>query len=454
MNRIAGRAWAVVLLSVALISGLVFFLCEYTANAGKWVVFSGSPHVYNGSNINCGVVVDRDSFLLLDMTQDRQYSADAQVRKATVHWIGDRQGSIYAPALPYYSTQIAGFDLLNGVYHYGKQTAVTELTLSATVQKAALEALGEHKGTVAVYNYKTGQILCAVTTPTYDPDNIPNMESDAYEGVYLNRFTQSTYTPGSIFKIVTLAAALETIPDIKEQTFVCEGSYEIAGDKITCENSHGTQDLKTAFCNSCNCAFAQIALQLGDETLQRYVDQFGIIEPIAFDGITTEKGNFDVKDAADVNLAWSAVGQYNDQINPAAFLQFLGAIANDGRGVAPYIVEQVKLGDNTTYKAKILENNRVLSAGTASTLQEYMGFNVSEKYGSENFPGLTVCAKTGTAEVTGKKPNAMLAGFTTDDACPFAFIVCVEDAGYGRTVCIPVASQVLTACKEAVLQVK
>ena len=452
MNRIAGRAWVVILLCVLLIGGMTFFLCEYAANAEKWVVFPGSPHVYNGTNINCGIVTDREDYILLDMSEGRQYSADPSIRAATIHWLGDRDGSIYAPALSHYSAQIAGFDFLNGVYNYADASAVTRMTLSATAQSAALTALGNRKGTVAVYNYKTGELLCAVTTPTYDPDKLPDIANDtsgSYEGVYVNRFTQSTYTPGSIFKIVTLAAALESIPDITEQTFSCAGSYEIDGEKITCEAYHGDQDLQRAFCNSCNCAFAQIALQIGAEKMGWYVEQFGLTDSITFDGITTAGGSYEASDTEKVGLAWSAVGQHNDQINPAVFLSFIGAIANDGRGVAPYLIDRISVSDNSTYSAKTHIGKRIMSATTAKLIREYMGYNIQENYGVENFPGLTVGAKTGTAEVEGKRPNAMFAGLCMDPQYPLAFIVCVEDAGYGRTVCIPVASTVLEACKTA-----
>ena len=90
-----------------------------------------------------------------------------------------------------------------------------------------------------------------------------------------------------------------------------------------------------------------------------------------------------------------------------------------------------------------------MSATTAKLLQQYMGYNVEQNYGSTNFPGMTVCAKTGTAEVEGKRPNAMLAGYCIDQEYPLAFIVCVEDAGYGKTVCVPIAAKVLDACKRA-----
>lgn len=452
MNRIAGRAGITLLLVLILLAGLTFFVVEYAIEAGDWVIFSGSPHVYNGGNIGCGAVTDRDGTLLLDMNGTRTYSSVEEVRKATVHWLGDRSGSISAPALSAYSAELAGYDLLNGIYSYGKTGGTAELTLSADVQTVALEAMGSYKGTVGVYNYKTGELLCAVTTPTYDPDNAPDISDDTtgqYEGLYVNRFTQSNYIPGSIFKIVTLAAALETIPDITEQTFVCRGKYKIGSDTVTCDGTHWEQSLKQAFRNSCNCAFAQIAQQLGAQTLSRYVEQFGITQSVSFDGITTASGSFDLTDASEFNVAWSSIGQYTDQVNPCVFMTFVGAIAAGGKGVQPYLVERITSDGLTTYSADSHSGERIMSAATAETLKEYMAFNVTDKYGSENFPGLTVCAKTGTAEVGGdKKPNAMIAGFVADDEYPLAFVIAVEDGGYGREICVPILSKVLAACKE------
>ena len=452
MNRIAGRAGILLLLVLVLLAGFSFFVAEYVTRAHDWVIFPGSPHVYNGGNIGCGTVTDRDGTLLLDMNGERVYTEDSALRKATVHWLGDRYGAISAPALPNYASELAGYDLLGGVYTYGDTAGVAELTLSAQVQKVALEAMGDYKGTVAVYNYQTGQLLCAVSTPNYDPDDVPDIDTDttgAYEGIYVNRFTQSCYIPGSIFKIVTLAAALETVPDIQQREFVCTGSYRIGSDDITCEGAHWEQTLKEAFCNSCNCVFAQIAQELGGEILERYVDAFGITESISFDGITTAAGNFEATETAEVNTAWSAIGQYKDQVNPCAFLTFMGAVAGGGRGATPYLVEQITVGSTRTYDAKTKTGERIMSASTAAVLTEYLRNNVSAKYGDGNFPGLNVCAKTGTGEVGGdKKPNAMLAGFVEDAQYPLAFIVAVEDGGYGATVCIPIISRVLEACKQ------
>lgn len=452
MNRVASRAGITVLIALLLVAGLGFFVAEYVTEASQWVTFPGSPHVYSGGNIGCGSVVDSEGTLLLDLENGRTYADSKAIRKATVHWLGDRYGSISAPAVADHAADLAGFDLLNGVYAYGDASGVARLTLSSKVQTAALEAMGSKKGTVAVYNYKTGQIICAVTTPSYDPDNVPDVAADTegkYEGMYVNRFTQSTYIPGSIFKVVTLAAALEEFSDAQDMQFKCTGSLKLEGGTITCESNHGNQSLKKAFRNSCNCAFAQLALKIGAEKMEMYAQRFGILESIHFDGIETAAGNYQAVGGNEADIGWSGVGQYNDQINPCAYLNFIGAIAGGGKGAQPYVVESVKVGDSETYGARTQIGKTVVSQETARIVTEYMRNNVKNNYGDSNFPGLTVCAKTGTAEVGGdKKPNAMLTGFVADGNYPLAFIVCVEDGGYGAKVCLPIASQVLEACVE------
>lgn len=454
MNRIAGRAWALFLMIAVLLGGLGFFVYEYFTQSPNWVLHSGNPHIYEETEQAVpalkGTMVDRNGKLLLKIGEKWTYSTDPAVRRAMLHWTGDRAGYIQNGLIHRYRAQMLDYDPINGIYNYGSVDGEMTLTLSAAVQAAALEAMGGYKGTVAVYNYKTGELICAVTTPTFDPDHIPDMSNDPdgkLEGVYLNRFLQSAYIPGSVFKLVTTAAALEEIDDIRQQTFTCTGSYEFGPDKVTCEIAHGTVDLKKAMQRSCNCAYAQIALQLGREKLQQYVDAYGVINGVSFDGLTTVKGNFDIAGAAGVELAWSAIGQHKDQINPCAFLTFLGAIASGGQGVQPYAVQQVRVGAKITYQAAISPMERIMPAETAAVLQEFMRNNVVNQYGQEQFHGLTVCAKTGTGQVDGgKKPNATFTGFVTDEAYPLAFVVFIEDGGYGRYVCIPIISRILEAC--------
>ena len=451
MNRIAGRSGIALLLVLVLIGGLVFFVGEYFLEADDWINAAGSPHVYNGGNIGCGVVLDREGELLLDISEERIYPDSLALRKSVIHWLGDREGNISAPALPNYSDALSGFDLFNGIYSFSGTGGEAVLTLSARAQIAAMEALDGYKGTVAVYNYKTGEILCSVSAPAYDPDDVPDIlgeDSAEYEGAYLNRFTQVSYVPGSIFKILTTAAALESIPGIEDRTFICDGVLYVDGNEVTCGREHGEQTLSEAMTNSCNCAYAQIALLLGADTLEEYVDQFELTKSIQFDGITTEEGYFDLQNATDPEIAWSAIGQHHDAVNPCRFLTFMGMIAGGGSAAEPYLVEEVSAGGSTTYSAKTRTTGRLMTSATAEKLQDLMRNNVTDSYGDENFPGLTVCAKSGTAEMGEGQDNAMFAGFLLDEEYPLAFFAAVEDGGYGRYTCVPIISQILEVCKD------
>lgn len=451
MNRIAGRAWALWLLIGLLLGGLGFFGYEYATKADDWVLHSGSPHVYEGGGqtISLGKVVDRDGEFLLNLDNGRVYAKDPVIRAAMLHWLGDRSGNIRGTAVHTYADKLAGFSFVNGLYGYGGGGGVAQLTLSAPVQTAALTALGNYKGTIAVYNYKTGEILCAVSTPTFDPDAVPDLSQDAYEGVYWNRFTQAVYVPGSIFKIVTTAAALEEIPGVTERQFTCTGTITLRGGNVTCEQAHGKQNLKTAMKNSCNCYYADLMTDLGGDKLTAAVQRYGVLDRIAFDGITTSAGLYDVSEAAQVELAWSGIGQYTDLVNPCTFLTFVGAVANGGVGVKPYLVRSVTVGEKVTYAAQTVPSRRIMESKTAERLQEFMRNNVQNNYGDENFPeGMAVCAKSGTGEVDGeKKSYAMFTGFVINEEYPLAFIASVEDAGYGKKICMPMIAKVLTVCK-------
>ena len=454
MNRVMGRAKVLLALVLVLAIGITFFLGEYLLKSGKWVHAAGSPHVYNAENIGCGLIADRDGNLLLDLTGDRTYAPAATLRCATIHWLGDRQGNISAPALSHYAEEIAGFNPISGVYAYGGIGGQVYMTLSAKLQMAAVEAMGDYKGTLSIYNYETGEILCAVTTPNYDPDNVPDIlgdTTDAFEGVYVNRFTQATYTPGSIFKIVTAIAAYESLSDIDSWEYTCTGREEYGVDAVTCERVHGRQSFKDAFKNSCNCAFAKVSELIGGKRLERFAKQLGLLDSVEFDGISTAAGKIDSADRADVLVAWSAIGQHKDLVNPAAFLKLVGAIANDGVAKQVHIVDRIQSGSSTTYQASMDESARLMSTKTAQTLQNLMRNNVENYYGDENFAGFTVCAKSGTAEVgDNQKPNAMFTGFLLDEEYPLAFMVAIENGGYGRLICVPVLQKVLEACRDAI----
>jgi len=140
MNKIALRSKFTLLLAAVLCVGMVFFIGEYLVNAKDWVVFQGSPHVYSGTSMNCGVITDRTGEVLLDATDGRQYADSALLRRATLHILGDRKGNILAPAVSEHSDQMVGFDLFNGIYSMNGKGGEATLTISASAQKAALEA--------------------------------------------------------------------------------------------------------------------------------------------------------------------------------------------------------------------------------------------------------------------------------------------------------------------------
>lgn len=452
MNRVAHRTTIALLLALILLVGMGLFLIEFIAKGGDWVVFEGNPHIYNGANFGSGVVTDRDGTMLLSAVDGWNYSDDVAIRESTIHWLGDRYGYISAPTVAHYAEAMAGYSMFNGLYAYSDKGGNAQMTISADLQKVAMEAMNDYRGTVAVYNYKTGEILCAVTTPNYDPDNVPNIEEDdsgLYEGVYLNRFTQVTYVPGSIFKLVTAVAALEELDDAQDITFECYGSYEMGADEVTCTKPHGTLDLGDALAVSCNCYFAQLSELLGRDTLQTYVDKLHITEPLEFDGITTAAGKFDVSSGEPVEVAWSSIGQHLDLVNPCRFMTFMGAIAGGGKAAQPYIISQVTSGKSVNYRAKPTMSDQLLSQDVAEQLTAIMKNNVTQVYGDGYFPDMSVCAKSGTAEVGGdKEPNATFAGFVMDEAYPLAFIAVVENGGSGSGTCVPIVSDVLIACRD------
>ena len=110
MHRVIKRTWITWLLVLVLVAGMLFFLGDYTANARMWVTFPGSPHLYSGTNLDSGTIVDRSGEVLLDMTGERIYSENETTRKSTLHWLGDRFGYINAGAISNYAPDMVGYD--------------------------------------------------------------------------------------------------------------------------------------------------------------------------------------------------------------------------------------------------------------------------------------------------------------------------------------------------------
>ena len=154
-----------------------------------------------------------------------------ETRRATVHAVGDPGGNIASGAINVFKSQLIGYDILNGTYDNSSQGKKIRLTIDAEANVAAYEALGGRTGLVGVYNYKTGEVLCMVSTPTFDPaDRLP--DEDDGEGYYFNNFLDGKLTPGSTFKLVTAAAVIDNIDNRDSYTFDCDGENERVRDGL------------------------------------------------------------------------------------------------------------------------------------------------------------------------------------------------------------------------------
>lgn len=454
MRKIEKRALLCLLLAGLLGVGLVLFCFRFVTQGGSWASFPSNRHLYNKEgHLKGGVILDRDGDVLstLDDNGDRVYHPDADVRRATLHAVGDQAGNIGSGALSAFADKLSGYNLLTGAYSPLGNGNYLYLTIDAYLNNIAYQALDGQAGTVGVYNYKTGEILCMVSTPTFDPANPPTIAEgdERYEGVYVNRLLSANSIPGSIYKVVTLNAAIENIPDLFTRRWTCTGSVEIGGDVVTCPYAHGDMDIEDALALSCNGVFGKLAVELGGSTMQKYTDSAGMTTEIKVDGIRTSTGSFNFE-GNDNQLAWAGVGQGQDALCPVNMMLYMGAIASGGKAALPRLISKTSTDyglPTGIYLAR--KSGLLIEQSTANTIAEMMHNNVIETYGQERFPDMDICAKSGTAEVgPDKSPNAWFTGFLRDESTPYAFIVLVENGGGGSSVAGTVASRVLSAAVE------
>ena len=452
MKLLKRRAAALLFLILLMVFGMFVFTSEYVKKGPTWVQHYSNKHLYaEGKALASGTIYDRNGEVLFQLNEgNAEYHQDKYVRIALLHAVGDGRGNIATSAQVRFKERLSGWNLVNGAYRFKGQLPPmgTDLTLSldAKLCETAYRALNGRKGTVGVYNYETGEILCMVSSPSFDPEARPDIEKQAekYEGVFMNRFLSATYTPGSVFKLVTAAAAIDKVEGIETQTFHCEGKKQIGEDVVTCQEVHGDITFEEALAESCNIAFAEITEQVGAANLQKYADKTGMNTALLLDGIETAKGYIEVKEAKDADLAWAGIGQANDLVNPLNFMAYMGAIANDGVRVAPRI-KKVPAQELLSLLPDLgNKKERLLSKETANQLKVLMRNDVTSGYGEQAYEGLMLCAKTGTAEIgEGLAPHAWFAGFLDLPEYPLAFVVVVENGNSGIGAAAPVAAKVL-----------
>lgn len=464
MKMITKRGIFLWIMSLAFVVGLVFMTVSLVQNGDTWVMKRFNHHVYsNGELIGAGTIYDKDGDVLAETKDgDRVYSDSATTRKSTLHVVGDPKNFISTGVQSVYSARLTGYSLLFGVHNiqkYGKGNDL-KLTIDRDICDEAYKALDGRKGTVGIVNYKTGEIVCSVSSPSYDVEDVPDnlLTSERYEGVYINRLLGAHYVPGSTFKLVTAICAIENIPDIYSREWVCNGEYQPkSGVAIKCNANHGKHiNFKDALAKSCNSAFAQIAIELGQEKLATTAKELGIGSAVTVSGtIDSYAGHFDTTDKIKLGvdaLGWTGIGQGNTRIAPITMLRIVSAVANGGNAVSFNIVDSLA---NQAGKALdfTLPSNQLsmMNSDVAAKLKEMMRYNVTNHYGESRYKGLNLCAKSGTAQIDSNENHniAWFVGFMDDSEHPYAFVVAIENGNSGSQTAGPVAKRVLTKLVES-----
>lgn len=451
MKTTAKRSFVILLLVVAVTLGLGVLGVRFAVKGEDWATLRANEHLNeNGSFIAAGNITDRNGELLAYTENEKRiYNDSERIRRSTLHIVGDTEGYISSGVHTAYKTDLTGYNPLTGIYSlkkYGRGNDVV-LTIDGQVSAVAYDKLNGRKGVVAAYNYKTGELLCSVSSPDYDIENKPSGDEieknkdGKYEGVYLNRLIDGLYTPGSTFKIITTASVIENVPDIASWSYNCKGETIVDGVKVTCPRAHGEMDFYESFANSCNGAYAELSCVLGKEKLAATAGEFGFGKSFGFGNSETKASQFDLSTATVADTAWASVGQYDTLVNPYHMLTVLGAIANEGEAVLPYTVSSIKAPSGYVVKKGAVKTERYIAPAVADEVKKMMRNNVESNYGDNNFKGLSMCGKTGTAEVSDdKKPHSWFVGFSDNEKCPVAIVVIVENGGWGSSEALPVAS--------------
>ena len=318
--------------------------------------------------------------------------------------------------------------------------STVSLTINSQIQKAVEQALEGYTGAIVVLNPKTGAVLAKASSPTYSNDELSTVVSGGGSQM-LDRATQALYAPGSTFKTVTLAAALDSGIATLDTEYEAPSSIEIGNAEVTNykNNDYGKITLKDAIAVSSNTALAQVGDSLGAGKLVSYANAFGFGSELGLDFSCRASLMPDAGEMTEWETAWAACGQpVGEHASPAGpqttVMQnavIAAAIANGGVAMNPYVVDHVLSPEGTvvsTTQPKSL--GQAVSADAASQAKEALLACVEEGSGQRaQVSGTRVAGKTGTAEVGDGNANSLFIGFAPYDNPTLAVSVCVESNG-------------------------
>lgn len=446
---------SVLFLSVALyITFLgVFKADEYMnhpANQRQWIA---------EQNTLRGDITDRNGEVLAYSTKDEEEEQNRIYKYPELfsHIIG-YSSKVYGKSQLEltYNKNLAGLSEMSditditGAFADEKKGDTVQLTISYPLQKRAKELMGNRNGAVVAMNPKTGEILCMVSNPAFNTNadslsnNWQNL-SEREDAPFLNRAVSGLYPPGSIIKTIILSAALEN--GLADEIITDEGSIEVNGTTFpnTQNKAYGEINIEKAYNVSSNVAFINLGIKLGEETIKKYYDKFGVGKSFEFD-IPMYKSQFGYKGTMENDeIALASIGQGNVLVTPLQMAMMASTIANDGIVVNPYLVKRVTNSTGVPVKTGNGENaGRAIKATTAKTVKEYMVSTVKNgTAGRAAVRGIEVAGKTGTAENEKKgKEHAWFVGFAPADNPQIAVAVLLEyNGGTGGGNSAPIASE-------------
>lgn len=325
------------------------------------------------------------------------------------------------------------------------------LTLDLNMQKIASSTLYDKVGSVVILKPQTGEILAAVSHPKFDPNKMDkNWSKYKYNknNVFLNRAFESLYEPGSICKIITSSAILESQISMKDIFPVkCNGSLTIDGQSFWCWEKHNSvKNLEQAIDQSCNIAFAKLGIALGNDKLYESANKFGFNMPLEMQlPISTSTFTSEIESKFELAERANGLGK-NYRITPLHAAMLAATVANGGTLMKPYLVKEIKnIKGETIYKEEPTALRTTLKKETAEALKKLMIDAVEHGLGKKaKVDGITVAGKTGTAKTGKVGLDGWFICFAPAEKPELAIAILCEKGGKGMDVAAPIAKLIIS----------
>lgn len=359
------------------------------------------------------------------------------------------QGKEIENSLSYYIPSVPGANLTTTI-DVQMQTILESELMTAYLENKALGVSG------IIIDAKTGAIKAMSCLPSFDLNNVPRDDISALQLMTKNSTVVDVYEPGSTFKLVTLAAALNEGLVSEDEHFFCSGRTTVDGETIKCWKStgHGSLTLSEAFEKSCNCVFVNLALRLGIEKYYDYLNLFGLGEKTGVDiasessGIVMSEEQVKIVDLARIGFGHAIA---------VTELQLVNVYAKicSGKDLTPYLVEEIVAEDTTLYKHSSASTKIDLKESTISTVNKLLANNINSEGNMTFVAGYDIGGKTGTAQkydengqiASGKYISSFIGTYPASNP-EYILIVCVNEpsagAYYGGVVAKPVGQRIFT----------